>query len=147
MYIGLPPLPVTVTTRIIRISTCFVGDTFYLQLLTITRRGGNPKYTYLYIYICYTHTYPVKFSNQLNGKLLEALRFILLMLQRRISEPSTVVLLLNRCHYQKIPTKQCTTIKENCLKNNHTIAKKNTCYNISIYSILCVCVCVFLHHP
>ena len=42
LYIGLYPLPVTVTTRII---TFLVGDPYKPSFATVTGRGDNPSYT------------------------------------------------------------------------------------------------------
>ena len=41
IYVGLSPLPVTVTTRII---TFLVGDPYKPSFATVTGRGDNPKY-------------------------------------------------------------------------------------------------------
>ena len=41
LYIGLSPLPVTVTTRII---TFLVGDPYKPSFATVTGRGDNPIY-------------------------------------------------------------------------------------------------------
>ena len=41
IYVGLSPLPVTVTTRII---TFLVGDPYKPSFATVTGRGNNPKY-------------------------------------------------------------------------------------------------------
>ena len=42
IYIGLSPLPVTVTTRII---TFLVGHPYKPSFATVTGRGDNPTYT------------------------------------------------------------------------------------------------------
>ncbi len=42
IYLGLSPLPVTVTTRII---IFFVGDPYKPSFVTVTGRGDNPRYT------------------------------------------------------------------------------------------------------
>ena len=65
VYIGLPPLPVTVTTRII---TFLVGDPYKPSFATVAGRGDNPRSTYLNILILHI----VKqndFSRQSNEKL------------------------------------------------------------------------------
>ena len=49
--LGCPPFSGIVTTRIMTIITCFVGDTFtfnYWLLLGITGRGDNPSYSSQY---------------------------------------------------------------------------------------------------
>ena len=51
IYIGLSPLPVTVTTRII---TFLVGDPYKPSFATVTGTGDNPTYTPLEIYYGYT---------------------------------------------------------------------------------------------
>ena len=40
-YVGLSPLPVRVTTRII---SCLVGDPYKPSFATITGKGDNPMY-------------------------------------------------------------------------------------------------------
>ena len=44
IYIGLSPLPVTVTTRNI---TFLVGDPYKPSFATVTGRGDNPIYIYI----------------------------------------------------------------------------------------------------
>ena len=46
LYVGLSPLPVTVTTRII---TFLVGDPYKPSFATVTGRGDNPNYMYLFM--------------------------------------------------------------------------------------------------
>ncbi len=46
VYIGLSPLPVKVTTRII---TFLVGDPYKPSFATVTGRGDNPRYIFTYM--------------------------------------------------------------------------------------------------
>ena len=56
LYVGLSPLPVTVTTRII---TFLVGDPYKPSFATVTGRGDNPSCMYTYN-IFHAHRYTLR---------------------------------------------------------------------------------------
>ena len=64
LYVGLSPLPVTVTTRII---TFLVGDPYKPSFATVTGRGDNPSYMILAQHTPVSHTPGIPFHPQMKG--------------------------------------------------------------------------------